>query len=148
MEYKGDPDTTGLKLAIVISRFNEEVTLPIAEKAKQACHDFKVSKYDLVWVPGAFEIPFMTKQLLDTGHYNAAVCLGAVIRGETSHFDYICAHVAQQIGKLGLAYDYPILFGVLTTDTTEQAKHRIHKSGYETVAAAVLMHSLLLNIRK
>jgi 6,7-dimethyl-8-ribityllumazine synthase len=138
------------RLAIVVSRFNEEVTSKLLEGALARAKEkgFANSDISVVWVPGAVEIPIVAQRLaLRRSPYNAIVCLGAVIRGETSHYDYVCQSVTQGCLQVSLTYNIPVVFGVLTTDTEEQALDRCggkhgHK-GREAIDTAVEMVATL-----
>lgn len=116
----------GLKIAIVASRFNEFITNKLIGGAEDCLLRHGVAGDDiaLVWVPGAFEIPVIAKKLALSGEYDAVICLGAVIRGATSHYDYVCAEVSKGIAQSSMESGLPVLFGVLTTDTIEQAIER------------------------
>ena len=119
----------GLKIAIVASGFNEFITSKLA------------------WVPGAFEIPLLAKKLAKSGKYDAVICVGAVIRGSTSHYDYVCAEVSKGIASVSLETGVPVMFGVLTTDTIEQAIERAGtkagNKGYDCAMGALELVSLL-----
>jgi len=136
-------------IAIVASRFNTCITSKLLEGAKDCLYRHGLSKEQLhtVWVPGAFELPLIAKKLAESGHYQAIICLGAVIRGETSHFDYVCAQTAKGIASVSLSTDIPILFGVLTTETLEQAINRAGakhgNKGWEVALAALEMCNLM-----
>lgn len=116
----------GLKIAIVASRFNEFITSKLIGGAEDCLLRHGVSGDDitLAWVPGAFEIPMVAKKLALSGAYDAVICLGAVIRGATSHYDYVCAEVSKGIAQVSMETGVPVLFGVVTTDTIEQAIER------------------------
>lgn len=116
----------GLKIAIVASRFNEFITNKLIGGAEDCLLRHGVAGDDiaLAWVPGAFEIPVIAKKLALSGEYDAVICLGAVIRGATSHYDYVCAEVSKGIAQASMESGLPVLFGVLTTDTIEQAIER------------------------
>ncbi|MDD5039216.1 MAG: 6,7-dimethyl-8-ribityllumazine synthase, partial [Dehalococcoidales bacterium] len=116
----------GLKFAVVVSRFNEFITKKLLEGAQDALlrHGVSEGDIDVAWVPGAFEIPLAAKRLVETKKYDAVICLGAVIRGATPHFEYIAAEVTKGIAKVGLEAGLPVTFGVLTADTLEQAIER------------------------
>ena len=120
--YEGE----GLKIAIVASRFNEFITNKLVGGAEDCLRRHNVAEDDitLAWVPGAFEIPLAAKRLAQSGKYDAVICVGAVIRGATSHYDYVCAEVSKGIASVSLETGVPVLFGVLTTDTIEQAVER------------------------
>jgi 6,7-dimethyl-8-ribityllumazine synthase len=120
--YNGE----GLKIAIVASRFNEFITNKLISGAEDCLlrHGVAAEDITLAWVPGAFEIPMIAKKIAKSGKYDAVICVGAVIRGATSHYDYVCAEVSKGIAQVGLETGVPVLFGVLTTDTIEQAIER------------------------
>jgi 6,7-dimethyl-8-ribityllumazine synthase len=144
-EFEGSLDASGMRLAIVAGRFNDHVTKPLLEGALDALHDLGVDDVPVHWVPGAFEIPLLAKRLAPA--YDAVICLGAVIRGDTPHFDYVAGECAAGIQRVALDTDTPIIFGVLTTDNLEQAMARAggdhgHK-GSEAARTAVEMVSLL-----
>jgi len=136
-------------IAIIVSRFNQPVTERLLKGAKNRLVERGIadSEVDVVWVPGAIEIPLMAKQLTKTGHYAAIICLGVVIRGETDHYDYVCQQVSYGCQKVALTYDIPVIFGVLTTATKEQAFARAggehSDKGGESVDAAIEMIALL-----
>ena len=145
---EGDQSAKGLRFGIVVSRFNDFITSNLLVGTLEGFKESGVDKADLkiLKVPGAFEIPQAAKKLCSTGSIDAVVCLGAVIRGETSHFDYICAEVSRGIGQVGLEFNIPVLFGVLTTENLEQAIARSgsgsSNKGRETALAAVEMATL------
>ena len=137
---EGSLVVTTQRFAIVVSRFNEFIT----SKLLGGCLDTLVrhgadeDNIDVAWCPGAFEIPFVAKKLAESGNYDAVICLGAVIRGSTSHYDYVCNEAAKGIGMVGLETGVPTIFGVVTTDTIEQAIERAGtKAGNKGVDAAV-----------
>ena len=123
---EGGHSAHGLRFGIVVSRFNEFITERLLEGALQvlAVHGADLEQVQVARVPGAFEIPLVAKKMALSRQYNAVICLGAVIRGETPHFEYISAEVSSGIAKMALETGIPILFGVLTTDTVEQAMER------------------------
>jgi len=133
------------KYAIVISRFNESITQNLLKGAQSSLNDAGVATEDISvhWVPGAFEIPCLAMHLAQTDRYAAIVCLGAVIQGETPHFDYICQEVARGIGEVGLTTGVPAVFGILTTDTLAQAVARsgelVNNKGCDAAFAALEM---------
>ena len=145
---EGDQSSKGLRFGIVVSRFNDFITSNLLVGTLEGFKESGVDKADLkiLKVPGAFEIPQAAKKLCSTGSIDAVVCLGAVIRGETSHFDYICAEASRGIGQVGLEFNIPVLFGVLTTENLEQAIARSgsgsSNKGRETALAAVEMAKL------
>jgi len=145
---EGDQSAKGLRFGVVVSRFNDFITSNLLVGTLEGFKESGVDKTDLkiLKVPGAFEIPQAAKKLCSTGSIDAVVCLGAVIRGETSHFDYICAEASRGIGQVGLEFNIPVLFGVLTTENLEQAIARsglgASNKGRETALAAVEMATL------
>ena len=145
---EGDQSAKGLRFGIVVSRFNDFITSNLLVGTLEGFKESGVDKADLkiLKVPGAFEIPQAAKRLCSAGSIDAVVCLGAIIRGETSHFDYICAEASGGIGLVGLEFNIPVLFGVLTTENLEQAIARSgsgsSNKGRETALAAVEMATL------
>ena len=145
---------TGLNVAIVASRFNELVTSRLIDGAKDALlrHDVQGSAIEIYWVPGAFELPLIAKELALTGKYDAIIALGAVIRGDTPHFDYVAAEMSKGLASVGLEHRVPVLFGVLTCDTLDQALIRAGSKagnkGSDCAAGAIEMANLLRNIRR
>jgi 6,7-dimethyl-8-ribityllumazine synthase len=139
----------GLTFAIVVSRFNEFITGKLLEGAEDALarHGVDLADVDVAWVPGSFEIPLAAKRLATTGRYHAVICLGAVIRGATPHFDYVAAEVSKGVANTSLQTGVPIIFGVLTTDTIEQAIERAGtkagNKGFDAAEAAIEMANLL-----
>ncbi len=130
----------GKKFAIVVSRFNDFVTSKLTEGAVDALlrSGADTKDVEIIKVPGAFEIPLIAKKAAERGRYNAVICLGAVIRGATPHFDYVSAEVSKGVGMVGLEYGVPVIFGVITTDTIEQAIERAGmKSGNKGWSAAL-----------
>lgn len=146
--YEGHLVGTGLKIGIVAGRFNEFITSKLVSGAQDALkrHGVNEQDIDLAWVPGAFEIPFMAKKMAQTGRYDAIITLGAVIRGSTPHFDYVCNEVAKGVGALNFQYDLPVIFGVITTDTIEQAVERAGtkagNKGWDAALVAIEMANL------
>jgi 6,7-dimethyl-8-ribityllumazine synthase len=138
----------GMRFAIIASRFNEFISSKLMEGAIDALSRHDAAKEDItvVWVPGAFEMPVVSKKLALSGHYDAIICVGAVIRGATSHFDYVANEVSKGIASVSLDTGVPISFGVLTTDNIEQAIERAGtkagNKGFESAMAAVEMVSL------
>lgn len=149
---EGNLVANGTKIALVASRFNELIVTKLIGGAKDAClrHGVKEEDLTLAWVPGAFEIPLVAKKLARTGDYDAVVCLGAVIRGATSHYDYVCAEVSKGIAAAGMETGVPVLFGILTTDNIEQAIERAGtkagNKGYDTACSAIEMVNLMKGI--
>jgi 6,7-dimethyl-8-ribityllumazine synthase len=131
----------GLKFGIIVSRFNEFITGKLLSGCEDALvrHEVDGQNIDVFWVPGAFEIPLIAHKVAATGKYDAIICLGAVIRGATPHFDYIAAEVSKGVASVGLSTGKPVVFGVLTTDTIEQAIERAGtKMGNEGATAAMV----------
>lgn len=142
----------GAKVAIVASRFNEFITSKLIGGAVDGLkrHNVEDDDITLAWVPGAFEIPVIAKKLAESGKYDAIICVGAVIRGSTSHYDYVCAEVSKGIATVSMNTGVPVLFGVLTTDTIEQAIERAGtkagNKGYDCALSAIEMINLIKNI--
>ena len=145
---EGDQNARGLRFGLVVSRFNDFITSNLLTGAVDVFSHYGVDQADLkvLKVPGAFELPQAARKLCSTGNFDAVVCLGAVIRGETSHFDYICAEASRGVGQVGLEFNVPVLFGVLTTENLEQAVARSgsgsSNKGRETALAAIEMATL------
>ncbi|WDL95583.1 6,7-dimethyl-8-ribityllumazine synthase [Alicyclobacillus sp. ALC3] len=143
----------GLRVGIVVSRFNEFITSKLLGGALDALkrHGVAVDNVTVAWVPGAFEIPFVTKQLVQSGRYDAVIALGAVIRGSTPHFDYVAGEVSKGIANIALSNDTPTIFGVLTTDTIEQAIERAGtkagNKGWDAATTAIEMANLVKVMR-
>ena len=123
---KGNLIATGKKFGIVVSRFNEFISSKLLEGALDtlAKHGVKEGDISVVWVPGSFEIPMLAKKMSQTGGYDAIICLGTIIRGETSHFDLIAGEAAKGVAKVAMDSDVPCVFGIITTDNIEQAIDR------------------------
>jgi len=153
-EYEGTLNGTGLKMAILVARFNELITSRLLKGAEQGLLEHQMEKSDIsiVWVPGAFEIPLVAKQLAVTGKFDALICLGAVIRGETPHFEYVSTQVSSGISKILLETKVPIMFGILTTNDMDQALERSGgtsgNKGYESATGAIQMVNLLKKLEK
>ena len=145
---EGDQNARGLRFGLVVSRFNDFITSNLLTGSLDVFSQCGVDEADLkvLKVPGAFELPQAARKLCSTGNFDAVVCLGAVIRGETSHFDYICAEASRGVGQVGLEFNIPVLFGVLTTENLEQAVARSSSGssnkGRETALAAIEMATL------
>ena len=150
--YQGNLIGTGLKVGIIVSRFNEFITSKLLSGAIDALDRHGVNKQDVdvAWVPGSFEIPIAAQKMASSEKYDAIICLGAVIRGATSHFDYVAAEVSKGVASVGLKAGIPIMFGVLTTDTIEQAIERAGtkagNKGSEASEAAIEMANLFKSI--
>ena len=144
---------TGLSVAIVVSRFNELISNKLLEGAKDALlrHDVSHQQIEVYWVPGAWELPMIAKELALSGKYDAIVALGAVIRGDTPHFDYVAAEMSKGLAHVGMDQRVPVAFGVLTCDTLEQALLRAGSKagnkGADCACSAIEMANLLKNIR-
>jgi len=142
----------GLKFGVVISRFNEFITKKLLEGAQDALlrHGVSDGDIDIAWVPGSFEIPLVAKKLAQAEKYDAVICLGAVIRGATPHFEYIAAEVTKGIAKVGLETGLPISYGIITADSLEQAIERAGtkagNKGFDAAIDAIEMANLLRSI--
>ena len=153
-EIRGTSSPGGRRFAIVASRFNEVVVARLVEGAVDCLRSRGVPEDDvvLVWVPGAFELPLAARTLAGSGGHDALICLGAVIRGQTSHYDFVAGRAAEGIGRAADDTGVPIIFGVLTTDTLEQAMERAGgkhgNKGWDAAAAAIEMVSLLEEMPK
>lgn len=142
----------GLKIGVVVSRFNEFITNKLLEGAKDALvrHGVDQDDIDVAWVPGAFEVPLVAQKLARTEKYDAIVCLSAVVRGGTPHFEYVAAEVTKGIAKVGLDTGLPVTYGVITADTLEQAIERAGTKsgnrGFDAAVNAIEMANLVKNI--
>jgi 6,7-dimethyl-8-ribityllumazine synthase len=148
--YEGELDASGMRFAIVAARFNNDVTEPLCAGAEKMLRDRGAADVHVAWVPGAFELPLVAKRFAQSGAVDAVVCIGAVIRGETPHFEYVAGECAAGVTRASLDTGVPIAFGVLTVEDREQAHERIggregHK-GEEAAATAIEMVSLLRNL--
>jgi 6,7-dimethyl-8-ribityllumazine synthase len=147
-EFNGVPNGEGRRYAVLVSRFNNHITSRLADGAMDALvrHGVSADDVDLVWVPGAWELPFGARRLAATERYNALVVCGAVIRGDTPHFDYICAEASRGLADTMTEYEVPIGFGLLTCDTMEQAEARAGgehgNKGWDAAIAALEMSDL------
>lgn len=150
--FEGKLVSHNMKIGIVAARFNEFIVSKLITGATDALtrHEVKEEDIDLAWVPGAFEIPLIAKKLADSGKYDAVICLGAVIRGATSHYDYVCNEVSKGIAQISLNSGIPVLFGVVTTENIEQAIERAGtkagNKGYDSAMAAIEMVNLIKHI--
>ena len=139
----------GIRVGIVAARFNEFITSKLVGGALDGLkrHDVKEEDIDVAWVPGAFEIPLIASKMAKSKKYDAVICVGAVIRGSTSHYDYVCSEVSKGIANVSLNSDIPVMFGVLTTDNIEQAIERAGSKagnkGYECATGAIEMVNLI-----
>ena len=147
--FEGNLLGKGLKFGVVVSRFNEFFSGKLLEGAKDALNRHGVLEIDVevAWTPGSFEIPLIAQKMAESGKYNAIICLGAVIRGGTPHFDYIAAEVSKGIANIGLKTGVPVIFGVITTDTLEQAIERSGtkggNKGFDAAVSAIEMANLV-----
>lgn len=150
--YEGHLVGTDLKIGIVVARFNEFITGKLLGGAEDALrrHGVKESDIAVAWVPGAYEIPLIAKKMASSGKYDAVITLGTVIRGATPHFDFVCSEVAKGVAAINLQEGIPVIFGVLTTDTIEQAIERAGtkagNKGWDAGNAAIEMANLLKQI--
>lgn len=141
-----------LKIGIVAARFNEFITSRLLSGAMDGLvrHDVKEDAVDVAWVPGAFEIPLIAQKMAESGSYDAVICLGAVICGATSHYDLVCNECAKGVAQVGLKTGVPVLFGVVTTDTIEQAIERAGtkagNKGFDCATSAIEMVNLIRTI--
>lgn len=142
----------GIKVGIVAARFNEFITSKLVGGALDGLkrENVKDEDIDVAWVPGAFEIPLIASKMAKSRKYDAIICVGAVIRGSTSHYDYVCSEVSKGIAQVSLANDLPVMFGVITTDTIEQAIERAGtkagNKGFECAQGAIEMVNLIREI--
>ena len=150
--FEGSVVSEGIRVGIVASRFNEFITSKLLSGAMDGLlrHDVKEDDISVAWVPGAFEIPLIASKMAGRGKYDAVICLGAVIRGSTSHYDYVCNEVSKGIASISLKTGIPVMFGVLTTDNIEQAIERAGtkagNKGYDCALGAIEMVNLIRNI--
>ena len=146
--YEGHLVSQGLKYGIVVGRFNEFITHKLLGGAEDALkrHGVQEDEVEIAWVPGAFEIPLIAQKMAESGRYDAVITLGAVIRGSTPHFDYVCNEAAKGVAAIGLKTGVPTIFGVLTTDSIEQAVERAGtkagNKGWEAAVTAIEMANL------
>ena len=147
--YEGKLVSEGVKVGIVVARFNEFITSKLLGGAIDGLKRENVKEEDIevAWVPGAFEIPLIAKKMAECGKYDAVICLGAVIRGATSHYDYVCSEVSKGIAQVSMNSGIPVMSGVLTTDTIEQAVERAGtkagNKGFECAQGAIEMVNLI-----
>jgi 6,7-dimethyl-8-ribityllumazine synthase len=151
--FQGELNGEGLRIAVVVSRFNEAVTARLLAGARSAFerHGVREDGVDVAWVPGAFELPFVARTMAESRRYDAVVCLGAVIRGETAHFHFVAAEAARGIADVSRDTGVPAVFGVVTPDTLEQALERsggkAGNKGYDAAVNAIEMANLLRALR-
>ncbi|NLV66747.1 MAG: 6,7-dimethyl-8-ribityllumazine synthase [Spirochaetes bacterium] len=149
---EGKLDATGLKVGIVVSRFNEFITAKLLGGAVDCLkrNNADEDNITVAWVPGAFEIPAMAKRLVQSKKYDAVICLGTVIRGSTPHFEYVSAEVSKGVAQVSMTAEIPVIFGVLTTDSIEQAIERAGtksgNKGFDAAMSAIEMASLFRQI--
>ncbi|UXV31187.1 6,7-dimethyl-8-ribityllumazine synthase [Mammaliicoccus sciuri] len=152
MKFEGKMDGSQLKVAIVVSRFNDFITGRLLDGAQDTLirHNVDEENVHVAYVPGAYEIPLVAKKLAKSGKYDAVVTLGCVIRGATTHYDYVCNEVAKGISKVNDETEVPVIFGIVTTETIEQAIERAGtkagNKGGDAALAAIEMANLLKNI--
>ena len=152
--FEGKVVSEGMKVGLVAARFNEFIVSKLVAGAQDALvrHDVKEEDIDLAWVPGAFEIPLIASKMAKSGKYDAVIALGAVIRGSTTHYDYVCSEVSKGIANVSLNSDIPVMFGVITTENIEQAIERAGtkagNKGYDCALGAIEMVNLIRNIEK
>ena len=150
--YEGKLVSKYIKIWIVAARFNEFITSKLLSGAVDALtrHDVKEDDIEVAWVPGAFEIPLIASKMAKSNKYDAIICLGAVIRGNTSHYDYVCSEVSKGIAHVSLNSDIPVMFGVVTTDNIEQAIERAGtkagNKGFDCAVGAIEMVNLIREI--
>ena len=148
MIYEGKLIGKDLKIGIINSRFNEFITSKLLSGAEDCLlrHDVSSENIEIVWVPGAFEIPLVAQKMAKSGKYDAIICLGCVIRGATSHYDYVCSEVSKGIAKVSLDSELPVIFGIVTTENIEQAIERAGtkagNKGYDCAMNALEMADL------
>ena len=151
-KLEGNVIGNGIKVGIVAARFNEFIVNKLVGGAQDALvrHGVNDDDIDVAYVPGAFEIPIIAKKMAQSGKYDAVLCLGAVIKGSTSHYDYVCAEVSKGTAMVGLETGVPTLFGILTTDNIEQAIERAGtkdgNKGYDVACSAIEMVNLMKNM--
>ena len=147
--YEGNLISKDIRVGIVAARFNEFIVSKLVSGAMDGLtrHDVKEDDIDIAWVPGAFEIPLIASKMAKSGKYDAVICLGAVIRGATSHYDYVCNEVSKGIATVSLNADIPVMFGVVTTENIEQAIERAGtkagNKGYDCALGAIEMVNLI-----
>ena len=150
--FEGKFDGKGVKIGIVAGRFNEFITSKLVGGALDVLkrNDVSEENIDIAWVPGVFEIPLITKKLANTGKYDAIITLGAVIKGSTPHFDYVCAEVSKGVAQISLQTGLPVIFGVLTTNNIEEAIERAGtkagNKGADAAFSAIEMINLIKQI--
>lgn len=152
--FEGKVVSENIKIGIIAARFNEFITSKLLGGALDGLkrHNVNENDIDVAWVPGAFEIPLIAKKMANSGKYDAVICLGAVIRGSTSHYDYVCNEVSKGIATVSMNSDIPVMFGVVTTENIEQAIERAGtkagNKGYDCALGAIEMVNLIREIDK
>ena len=152
--FEGKLVSEDIKVGIIVARFNEFITSKLLSGALDMLtrHEVKEENIQVAWVPGAFEIPLIASKMAENGKYDAVICLGAVIRGSTSHYDYVCNEVSKGIASVSLKSGIPVMFGVLTTENIEQAIERAGSKagnkGSECAEGAIEMVNLIREIQK
>ncbi len=150
---EGNVVANEVKVGIVASRFNEFIVSKLVGGARDALirHGVKDDDITLAWMPGAFEIPLTAQKMAESGMYDAVICLGAVIKGATTHYDYVCAEVSKGVASVGLKTEVPVIFGVVTTDNIEQAIERAGtkagNKGFDAACTAIEMVNLLRSMK-
>lgn len=150
--FEGKLVSKNIRIGIVAARFNEFITSKLLSGALDGLkrHEVGESNIDIAWVPGAFEIPLIASKMAKSAKYDAVICLGAVIRGSTSHYDYVCSEVSKGIAHVSLHSDIPVMFGVLTTENIEQAIERAGtkagNKGFDCAVGAIEMVNLIREI--
>ncbi len=151
-KFEGNVIGGKVRIGIVAARFNEFIVSKLVSGAIDGLsrHGVEDENIDVAWVPGAFEIPLIAKKMAKSGKYDAVICLGAVIRGATTHYDYVCSEVSKGIANVGLESEIPVMFGVITTENIEQAIERAGSKagnkGYDCALGAIEMINLIKNI--
>ena len=152
--FEGKLVSEDIKVGIIVARFNEFITSKLLSGALDTLtrHEVKEENIQVAWVPGAFEIPLIASKMAESGKYDAVICLGAVIRGSTSHYDYVCNEASKGIAQVSLATGIPVLFGVVTTENIEQAIERAGtkagNKGYDCALSAIEMVQLIRQIEE
>ncbi|MBE6844532.1 MAG: 6,7-dimethyl-8-ribityllumazine synthase [Ruminococcus sp.] len=152
--FEGNVVSENIRVGIVAARFNEFIVSKLVGGALDGLKRHGVSEddVDVAWVPGAFEIPLIAKKMAECGKYDAVICVGAVIRGSTTHYDYVCSEVSKGIASVSLNADIPVMFGVITTENIEQAIERAGSKagnkGYDCALGAIEMVNLIREIEK
>ena len=151
-QYQGQLGGEGLKFGLVVARFNDFITRKLLDGAQDALirHGVSESDIEIAWVPGSFEIPLTAQKMTQSKRYDAVICLGAVIRGGTPHFDYVAAEVSKGVAKVSLDAGLPVIYGIITSDTLEQAIERagtkMGNRGFEAAEHAIEMANLMKNM--